>query len=99
MLRIFVQVPRDRALKHVNKLCDDKVNPPSHVSHLVRPENKYFGRRARTSPCFAAWRVLACRALTACHEMEPGGGAPCSCGASGTSLRQLRGSRDRFEGR
>ena len=52
MLRLFEQVPRDRALKQVRRSCDERMNPPPHISHAVNPEKRYLGRRTRAMPLF-----------------------------------------------
>ncbi len=68
MLRRFVQVPRDRALKQVSRSCDERMKPPPQDPHCVSPEKRYFGRRARTIPALMVYRVEACRALAACQR-------------------------------
>ena len=42
----FVQVPRDRASKHASRSRQYMKYPPPHSAHFVRPEKRYFGRRA-----------------------------------------------------
>ena len=46
MVRRFVHVPRERALKHARRSRQDITYPPRHSAHFVRPEKRYFGRRA-----------------------------------------------------
>ena len=69
MLRRLVQVPRDRALKHTRRSCDERSKPPPQTSHFVSPENRYFGRRARTMPALTSscgWTLAA--PSTACQR-------------------------------
>src|SRR5262245_28741055 len=68
MVRRLVHVPRDRAPKHAKRSRQYITYPPPHSAHFVRPEKRYFGRRAWLnrfgSPLDATRRISAWRAFT-----------------------------------
>src|SRR5688572_26429395 len=72
MVKRLVHVPRERAPKHARRSRQYMTYPPPHSAHFVRPEKRYFGRRARLnclgSPFDATRRISACRAFTWLHS-------------------------------
>ena len=37
--------------------ANDRMEPPPQTAHVVKPENRYFARRVRTSPSLVARRT------------------------------------------